>query len=340
MKFALLSYSHHGLSIAKHVRELGHTVVGVMDPAAPERAQLVAEFGCPGFAVAGECLDSAAPEAAIVCGAHVAIPGYIQECVDRAIPFLLDKPFADCAARLAPVAAAVQQTGLAHALTLPNDASLVYQTVAKMRAEGSFGEPILYSERLNNGSPMRYDTTASAWLNDPAASGGGSWVVEGAHGIASFLLFVGDVPVEVVGAVISNAMYRREVEESSVGVLRTPGGVTGIIESGYTYPKNPSRGGDHHYRYVGSKASVFGTYGPDGTPLVEVHTAAGVQVSEDIAHSERMLRIVRSGIEQLQAGPAATPPIARALRTLEINDAVYAHARATPFANGPHPLGA
>ena len=62
--------------------------------------------------------------------------------------------------------------------------------------------------------------------------------------------------ISVVGAVMSNAMYSRGVEDSGVGVLRTDDGITGIVESGYTYPAG-TRSGDHFFRFVGTKASVL-----------------------------------------------------------------------------------
>ena len=91
--------------------------------------------------------------------------------------------------------------------------------------------------------------------------------VEAAHGIDTFLQFIGDRQITVVGAVMSNAMYSRRVEDSGVGVLRTGDGITGIIECGFTYPSG-TRGGDHFFRFIGTKASVFEQYGRNGEPLI------------------------------------------------------------------------
>ena len=40
MKLAVLSYSHHGRSIGRTARDLGHEVVGVMDGEENPRTQL------------------------------------------------------------------------------------------------------------------------------------------------------------------------------------------------------------------------------------------------------------------------------------------------------------
>ena len=41
-------------------------------------------------------------DAALVAGKHIEMGDHVQACVDRRIPYLLDKPFADCADRLRP----------------------------------------------------------------------------------------------------------------------------------------------------------------------------------------------------------------------------------------------
>ena len=97
MKLAVLSYSHHGRSIGRTTQDLGHEIVGVMDGEENPRTQLENEFGCPGFDTAGACLDAVQPEAALISGKHIEIPSHIQACVGRRIPYLVDKPFADCA---------------------------------------------------------------------------------------------------------------------------------------------------------------------------------------------------------------------------------------------------
>ena len=338
MRLVVLSYSHHGRSIGQTVRALGHDIIGVMDGEEAPRQQLAEIFQCPGFATAGECLDAVQPAAALVAGKHIEMPDHVQACVDRRIPYLLDKPFADCADRLRPAAEASAKYGVFSALTLPNRASRIVATVERLLADGTLGDLVQYSCRLNNGPPSRYDPTPSAWHNDPAISGGGSWAVEAAHGIDTFLQFVGEQTVHVVGAIMSNATHGRTVEDIGLGMLRTDGGVTGFIESGYAYPAGV-RGGDHFFRFIGTRAMVFQQYGKEGEPLIEVHTTEGVQFSEDLSHGERMKNIVDQALTALAAGGSFTPNIDQAVRILEIQDAVYDHARRSALTNGPYPMG-
>lgn len=338
MKIAVLSYSHHGRSMAQTAESLGHEIVGVMDAEHSPRDQLANHFQVPAFDSAGNCLDVTKPDAALVAGKHTEIPSHVQACVDRRIPYLLDKPFADCANRLRPAAEESVKHGVISALVLPNRASKIVSTVKEMFEDGSLGDLVLYNSRLNNGPPSRYDPTPSYWHNDPSISGGGCWAVEAAHGIDTFLQFVGDQEITVVGAVMSNAMYGRVVEESGIGVLRTANGITGIVESGYNYPSG-KRGGDHFFRFIGTKASVFEQYGKNGEPLIEVHTTDGVQFSEDISHGARINGIMSKAFDAIQNESAFEPSVVDAVRILEIQDAVYAHARQSITTHGPHPMG-
>lgn len=338
MRLALLSYSHHGRGMARSARELGHEIVGVMDAEEAPRQQLEEEFQCPAYQNADECLDARRPDAVLVAGKHTEMPEHVQACVARHLPFLLDKPFADCAERLRPAAETCIKQGVFSALVLPNRASQVVTLTGQMMADHSLGELMLFNSRLNNGPPSRYDPTPSAWHNEPVISGGGCWAVEAAHGIDTFLQLIGERPVAVVGAVISNAMYQRGVEDMAVGMLRTDDGVTGIIETGYNYPSG-ARSGDHFFRVIGTKASVFEGYDQQGAPLIEVHTTQGVTFHQDINNTARFKAVIDAALTAIEEGRTFAPNIADALRILEVQDAVYEHARANALTNGPHTMG-
>ena len=338
MRAVVLSYSHHGRGIGGVIAELGHEIVGVMDPEEGPRQALARHFACPGYPNAAACLEAARPDVALVAGKHVEMPDHILACAERGVPYLLDKPFADCAERLRPAAEATARHGVFSALTLPNRRSRVVQTVKDMLADGSLGQLVLCGSRLNNGPPARYDPTPSAWHNDPSVSGGGSFAVEAAHGIDTFLQLTGAGRVKVVGATLSNALHRRGVEDIGIGLFRSATGATGLVEAGYCYPSG-ARAGDHFFRFVGTRATVLAQYGKAGEPLIEVHTPDGVEFSEDLSHGERMRCVVRDALAALEAGEAFEADVQDAVRVLEIQDAVYRFARSTPQAAGPHPLG-
>ena len=309
-----------------------------MDAEEAPRKQLEEVFGCQGFAAARDCLDSVSPDAVLVAGKHIEMPDHVQACVEMRIPFLIDKPFADSAARLRSSAEACIHENVFSAAILPNRASRVVGLVQRMMSEGTFGKPILCSNRLNNGPPTRYDPTPSYWQNDSTKSGGGCWAVEASHGIDTFLQFAGNSPISVVGAVMSNALHGRTVEDIGLGILRNEEGVTGIVESGYSYPSGV-RAGDHFFRFIGTKASVFERYDKHGTPIIEVHTEQCIDFQEGNGHGQSRPAEIARALAAIEAGNSFAPTIGDALRILEVQDAVYAFARANPNSNGPHPLG-
>ena len=114
--------------------------------------------------------------------------------------------------------------------------------------------------------------------------------------------------------------------------------VTGIVESGYSYPSGV-RAGDHFFRFIGTKASVFERYDKHGTPIIEVHTEQGIDFQEGNGHGQSRPAEIARALAAIEAGNSFAPTIGDALRILEVQDAVYAFARANPNSNGPHPLG-
>jgi hypothetical protein len=104
-------------------------------------------------------------------------------------------------------------------------------------------------------------------------------------------------------------------------MLRTAGGVTAIIESGYSYPSG-ARSGDHFFRFIGTKASVFERYDKEGRPLIEVHTTQGVTFHEEIPGSIRFQAVMGAALDAAMHGRPFEPNIADAVRILEVEDDV------------------
>ncbi|MBM4438335.1 MAG: Gfo/Idh/MocA family oxidoreductase, partial [Actinobacteria bacterium] len=315
MRAVVLSFSHHGRGMATATRDLGHQIAGVMDPEEDPRTRLATEFNCPAFTDAGACLDAVKPDVALIAGKHIDAPAYVMACVDRRIPYVIDKPFTDCAARLRPAADATVKHGVISALTLPNRKTQFVAIVKRMQADGSLGELVLYNSRLNNGPPSRYDTTPSYWFNDPSISGGGCWATEASHGLDTFLQLSRATSPMVVAAVMSNALHRRAVEDSGLAIFRTADGVTGIIESGYSYPSG-TYSGDHAFRVIGTKAVVLKRYDREHRAQVEVHTTSGVQFTPDRPGPQLWVEVVDEGLRAAAGGAAAETSIVDAVRIL------------------------
>lgn len=337
MRAVISSYSHHGANLGRAAESLGHVIVGAFDPSEEARERLGREFHCPVYSDLDVCLTAVRPDVALVAGRHVEMPGSVHCCVNRRTPYLIDKPFADGAARLRPAAEESVRQGVFSALILPNRKKRFTAVVKRMLADGTLGTLTLFASRLNNGPPSRYDDTPSAWHNDPAVSGGGCWVVEAAHGIDLLREFVGASRLHVVGAVLSNMLHGRLIEDSAMALFRSETGVTGVIETGYTYPSGLHHD-DHQLRAVGSKATVLWRNAASGPGWVEIHTTTGIERLEEVANATLFRDMVADARDALVTGvrPAAT--IATALQILEIQDAVVDLARRDNLTNGPNPM--
>ena len=68
MKLVVLSYSHHGRSMARTAHELGHDIVGVMDGDAGPRQQLAEAFQCRGFESVGRVSRYVSARCGACCG--------------------------------------------------------------------------------------------------------------------------------------------------------------------------------------------------------------------------------------------------------------------------------
>jgi predicted dehydrogenase len=108
-------------------------------------------------------------------------------------------------------------------------------------ASGQLGELTNGYARFVAGPPDRYLRANSAWLLDPAQSGGGCAINLGVHFVDLFMQLVGQRRFERVYAMPSHRKYALAVEDFSTVVLSTTDGVACTIETGYAYPSIPGQ---------------------------------------------------------------------------------------------------
>ena len=338
MRTVILSFSHHGNGMGRRARELGHEVVGAFDHGEAERAKMAESYGCPVFDNPIECLEATRPDVALVSGRHTLAPSYLQACLDVGVPYLFDKPWADCANRMRPAAEASEAANHWGTPTLPNEEMNVNDVLRKVRADGTFGELVHFYCRLSTATPARYDDTPSAWHNDPSISGGGCWAIECQHGIGTLLDFAGDQPIAAVAGVLSNATHKRPFEDYAAGLFRIGDGATALIEATYHAPLGDNATGDYVIRAIGTKATVVSHYGSDYEPEVQIHRGEGSTRVDEVPRSDLFGINIQRNLDALAAGNPPPSPIGKAVRILELQDAVYDLARSSAATNGPHPM--
>ena len=171
-----------------------------------------------------------------------------------------------------PAAELCAQRGVFSALTLPNRGTELVDLVQQMIDDGSLGDLVLYNSRLNNGPPSRYDPTPSAWHNDATVSGGGCW----ANRVRPRHRHLSAVRRRPARHRCRRCHLQLDVRTRSRGCRR------GYIAHGQRcdryrrirlqLPIRRARGGDHSFRFIGTKATVLQRYDQQGNRVTEVHT--------------------------------------------------------------------
>jgi len=157
---------------------------------------------------------------------------------------------------------------------------------------------------------------------DPAISGGGALRNIGTHAVDAFLALTGE-PAEVVAAATSHRQYGLPVEEFATAFLRTPSGVIGTIEAGYSRPD--ATGSDQEWRVAGA-----GAYLTERNDYLVVATAAGEtrQTVPDVV--SQYIRVISDTLERFYRGEPPIAGLTDCWRVAQVIDQIYALAE-------PHP---
>jgi predicted dehydrogenase len=208
-------------------------VAAVIDPNEPARKGAADVADARGFATFD---DFAASDAAretrgvIVCTPpSVRIP-IVHAALGRGMHVLAEKPIAhnvtDATAQAALAAAhprLVCAVGYCHRFT---------PAIIEMKRRIAAGE-IGDVTRLENTFAAPLPKMADHWMSDETVSGGGSFIDTGCHSLDLFLHLIGDGAVQ---SAIFHRAWPGRGESSATVLLRSDGGVAGVIQSGWTEP--------------------------------------------------------------------------------------------------------
>jgi predicted dehydrogenase len=326
MKVALLEASHwHVPLYLDPLQASGIEVVAVSDAEQTKGQAIAARFGSTLYSSSHDLLDREEVDFAFVFGRHSEMPALAEAVIARRIPFALEKP---CGVSMPQV------TGLRKLAEEGN----VYCAVpfifrmsdllsALESAEGRIPSDFNYmSFRFIVGAPDRYEAAGSAWALDPAFSGGGSTINVATHFIDLFRLLTGK-EIARVSATMNSRTHRRAVEDYSLLTMQTEDGVTGLVETGYSFPSTPDE--QREFSFTLSSDRMYAKSGPDRIEIRDRNNlAAGtrslrLRLETDVYYPlfvKRVLAECRTG-----AKPIASLRDAEAV--MQVMDAAYASAR-------------
>ena len=325
VRVAVAGASHwHLPRHAEHLRQAGVTFVGVSDPDPEVAARWSQDLDCPAFPDTAELLG-ARPDLALAVGPVSEMAAQARVLLDAGVPLLAEKPLGLNGDEVQTVADAARRRGAWISVALVQRYDPLWGVLDALRESDRLGGLSHLHVRIVNGPPQRYAVWGSGWMLDPRTAGGGALLNLGIHGVDYMHHLVGGAP-EVAGAALGYGAHRQAIEDFGAVILRSPGGVVGTVEAGYTYPDasaGMTRSGDNEVR-VGST----GTYltGRDGDAW-QVTAAAGEESLPGVRAGDRYREWIFDSLARLRAG---SPPLAgiedclAAVRTL---DAAYARAR-------------
>lgn len=255
-RIAVIDVSHwhstYDASYLSILTDLGRDIVGVSDrdeTIARDRAE---RFDSKPFTDFREMIAQTKPEFVIALGRHSDMPETFRFLVEAGVPFLMEKPWGVDADTVDGLATLAEEQGAWVGVPFFTRYSFWATTAKQMIADGEFGDVSHIVFRMIRPTMQRYIEWDSPWMDKKAEAGGGALLNLGGHGFDIARFITGEEP-EVVSAVVSSRVNRREVEDYAISTMRTPSGIIIHNEVGYTMPTWPANRTDSEQKVAGEK---------------------------------------------------------------------------------------
>jgi predicted dehydrogenase len=215
-------------------------VVDIRDAAA---AALAEAAQCRAFGSTSEMLESACPEAAVVCTPPVTHPDVAVELLNAGVPVLCEKPLATSVPEARRMLDAAEKAD--RLLTMASKFRCVGDVIqAKSFIEsGTIGDVVLFENVFSSHVDM-----TSRWNSDPSVSGGGVLIDNGTHSVDILRYFLG--PLAELQVVEGKRSQGLAVEETVRLNVRSADGALGSIDLSWSIDKEQPA-------YI----SIYGTQG-------------------------------------------------------------------------------
>jgi predicted dehydrogenase len=259
---------YHATSTPNYLRILQNEKVDILGVHAPDAAiatKWAGEYNSTPYTDYRAMIEKTKPEFIVALGKHVAMPAEFRFLVDTGIPFLMEKPWGIDDKTVNELADLAESKHAWAAVPMPFRYSLFAETAVEMRQRNELGTISHMLFRFNQPGVQRYVDLGSPWMLSKADAGGGALINLGIHGIDLFRYITSEEP-QVVSAVTSHAVHKREVEDYAHVTLRTPSGIVFLNEASYTYP---GTGGDQERKLSAQKVFLRATTsGGEGVQIV------------------------------------------------------------------------
>jgi predicted dehydrogenase len=314
-RVAVIGVDHyHATSTPNYLRILQSEKVDILGIHAPDEAiarKWAGEYNSTPYTDYRVMIDRTKPEFIVALGKHVAMPDEFRFLVDTGIPFLMEKPWGIDDKTVSALADLAEAKHAWAAVPMPFRYSMFAETALEMRQRNELGTISHMLFRFNQPGVQRYVDLGSPWMLSKADAGGGALINLGIHGIDLFRYITSEEP-QVVSAVTSHAIHKREVEDYAHMTLKTPSGIVFLNEASYTYP---GAGGDQERKLSAQKVFLRATTaGGEGVQIVRPDRDETRRAPE--GYLSGWPRVVHECLERIGRGeppPASARDCARAV---------------------------
>ena len=267
-KVAVIGVGHYHATLAPfYLRILQNEkldIVGVHDPNRAVAEDRAKRCGSVAFTDYRAMIDRTKPEFVLSLNRHVDMPGPFRFLVDSGIPFLAEKPWGVDAKTVTELAAYAETKKAWATAPMSFRYSWWAEVARKMVRSGEVGTISHMLVRFNQPGVQRYIDEGNSWMLDKSTAGGGALLNLGFHGFDLCRYITGEEP-QVVSAVTSHSLWKREVEDYAFVTLRTPSGMVFLNEASYTFP---ATGSDSERKIAGQKLLLRATATGDGIQII------------------------------------------------------------------------
>jgi predicted dehydrogenase len=275
-------------------------IVGIHAPDLALASKYATQYKSTPYANYREMIEKTKPEFVMALGKHSAMPEEFRYLVSTGIPFLMEKPWATDDNTVNALAALAESKKSWAGVPTPFRYNWLTEVALRMKKEGTLGKISHMHVRFNNAGIQRYIDLGNEWMLSKKDAGGGCMINLAVHGVDQFRYITGEEP-KVVGAVMSHAMFNREVEDWGTMLMKTPTGTVLVNEAGYT-AKGPDT------EHLISTDRFLLREGRDG---VEIHGADGTNTVDKPAAGFRAgwPGVIHDSLDRIANGQ---PPLATA----------------------------
>lgn len=325
MRVAILDANHwHVPLYLDPLDAKGIDVVAVSDPENAKGPAIAERFNSKFYSSSRELLDSEKIDFAFAFGRHSDMPGLAEELIARKIPFALEKPCGISMPQVTRIRKLAEEANVYCAVPFIFRISDLLSAVQGI--EGHIPSDFNYmSVRFIVGSPVRYNVAGTGWAIDPQFSGGGSTINVATHFIDFFRLITGKEVVQV-SAIMNSRTHHGDVEDYSLLTMQTADGVTGVVETGYSFPSSSDE--QREFSFTFSSDRMYAKSGPD---RIEIRDRKNL----DAGTRSLRLRLetdvyyplfVKQVLAECRAGAKPIASLRDAEAVMQVMDAAYASA--------------